>query len=308
MLLCSSVLGAALSLAPVRDSALPLSGKRILLPMVRAEAARLSGEMVLAGARPLWCPALRAEPLPGLEGLDDALMRITEYDVLVLLCSTSIDTVAERWLSIADGSTDMVQMMLEASSLEVGVVGSDAQRFRARLGVPVSVVPIESEARALAATLSDLGHVVPGAKVLVAAGRVEAESSGAPIEDPPRSVATVLQQIAADGATVERVDTHAIVAAAAEELSEELAMLRAGQVDAVVANSAEELTVLLTYLGDDDIALAAIPLIVAMGEEVAAAAAKLAPQAEVLRLGARQDHGRVVQALEGHFGAGRLLF
>ena len=37
LLLCTAA--SSLSLAPVRDSALPLSNKRILLPMIRAEAA-----------------------------------------------------------------------------------------------------------------------------------------------------------------------------------------------------------------------------------------------------------------------------
>ena len=305
LLLCTAA--SSLSLAPVRDSALPLSNKRILLPMIRAEAARLSGELVLAGARPIWCPTCRAEPLATLESLDDSLVRLAEFDVLVLLCPTAIDTIAERWLSFTDGSKDMVQMMLEASDVEVGVVGTDAQRFRARLGVPVSVAPIEPSARALATTLSDLGHVKPGARVMVAAGRV-VESKAVPLEDPPRNVASALDQMLADGATVERVDTHTVVASDPEDMSAELSMLRAGQVDAVCANSAEEIVALISALGDDADALASLPLIVAMGEEVGAAAAALAPDAEVLQLGARLSPEKVVGMLESHFGAGKLLF
>ena len=48
----------------------------------------------------------------------------------VLADPHAIDAVAQRWLSIADGDQGIVQVMLEASSVEVGVVGSNAARFR----------------------------------------------------------------------------------------------------------------------------------------------------------------------------------
>ena len=52
---------------------------------------------------------------------------------------------------------------------------------------------------------------------------------------------------------------------------------------------------LISALGDDADALASLPLIVAMGEEVGAAAAALAPDAEVLQLGARLSPEKVVE-------------
>lgn len=302
-----SAAAALTPLAPISDSALPLSNKRIMLLMPRSGAARLAGDLVHAGARPLWCPTVRAKPLADLSALDDALMRITEFDVLVLLCATAIDTVAERWLALADGSTDVVRMMLEASNLEIGVVGTDAQRFRARLGTPVSVAPIDPSARALATTLSDLGHVRSGTKVLITAGRVE----GSELDDTPRDVVSVLQQLTSDGADVECVDTHTITRSPTSEMSAELSLLRGGVVDAVCASSAEELAALhhaAATAWDEDEPAIGVPLVVAMGEETAAAAAQLIPQAEVLKLGARASHEQAVQALEEHFGAGKLLF
>ena len=294
---------AAMSLAPVSDSALPLSNKRILLPMSRTEAGQLAGQLVLAGARPLWCPAVRWKPMADLDALDDALMRITEFDILVLLGPNAIDTVAERWLALADGSVDMVQAMLEASKIEIGVVGTDAQRFRARLGASVSVAPIGPSARALAVTLCDLGHVRPGTKVLVTAGRVE----GAALEDLPRDVESVLEQLTRDGASVERVDTHLITLSPAAEMQAELGVLAGGHVDVICAGSAEELAALCLAAADADGTLS-VPLVVAMGEEVAAAAAQLMPSAEVLQVGARVRYDVVVEKLEKHFGAGKLLF
>ena len=90
-------------LGPLRDSALPLSGKRVLLTSPRTDAAPLASALVLAGARPIWWPAVAVEPLDDYSDLDDALMRLAEYDMLITLCPHSVDAIADRWLSLADG-------------------------------------------------------------------------------------------------------------------------------------------------------------------------------------------------------------
>ena len=229
----SAASAALLDVALLRDSALPLSGKRILLAAPRTEAAPLASSLVLAGGRPLWCPGVRMEPLDEYGELDDALMRLTEYDVLITLCRHSIDAIAARWLSLADGDLDVVKAMLDASSVELGAVGADALHMRRRLGVPATVVPIEPSATALADTLCDLGHVKPGARVLLACGHLE----GAPGDELPAAAASCLRQLRADGADAERVTTHRIVPDVA---SPEAAM----GVDALCAGSVEELRAL----------------------------------------------------------------
>lgn len=311
MLIVAATLSAALlpQLGVVRDTALPLSNKRILLPSPRSAAVAFTEDLVLAGARPIWCPAVRAEPLADPSLLDDALMRLAEYDVLVLLDPHSIDAIAERMLSIADGSQEIVLAMLDASDVEIGAIGTDARHFRERMGGPVSVSPIEPEVQALATTLTNLGHVEAGAKVLVTSGRV-VSASGSAIDEPPRSVAKVMEQLASDGASAERLDTHCLALSCRAEMDAEIGLLRSGAIDAVCAASAEELTTLLTAAAEasDAVLPPCLPLVVALGAETAAVARKLAPDAEVISLGARESPKAVVEALEGHFGAGKLLF
>ena len=299
---------AALSAPPrpamLRESALPLAGKRVLLVAPRTTAAPLASALVLAGARPLWCPLVRVEPLPSYADLDDALMRLTEYNVLITLSTHAIDSLAERFLTLADGNLELVAPMIEASKLEVGAVGRDALHFRQRLGVSPTVMPIEPTVRALGATLIDLGYVRAGAKVLVVGARADA-----PLADPPAGVARLLAQLRSAGAEATYVSTHALVPVAAADVTAELALLRAGGVDAVCVASAEEAGLVV---GGDYWPATAPPFVVALGDEAAAAARESLGQrgggGELEELGARPGEDAVVVALEKHFGGGRLLF
>lgn len=286
----------------VRDSALPLSGRRILLCSPRVEAAAQASSLLLAGIRPIWCPAVSVQPLTDCSALDDKLMRLAEYDVFVVQSTHAIDAVAERWLSLADGSLELVAAMLEASSVEIGAVGADALHFRRALGVPVSIAPIEPSARALAATLHDLGHAGPGKRILVASGQADANLGESPLE-----LAALLEELKLVGAMAEHIRTHDVVPCTRDAIAPELSLLRDGLVDAVCVGSPEEMRA-LAAAAEWPSGGAMQPVIVALGDEVAAAAASIAPDADVLNLGARPANEVIVTALEAHFGAGKLLF
>jgi uroporphyrinogen-III synthase len=308
---------AALQLGPVRDSALALGDKRILLTSPRTEAAPLASALLKAGGRPMWAPAVRIEPLTDPSSLDDMLMRLAEYDVLVALCPHSIDSMAARWLSLSDGSTEVMQAMLMASKLEIAAIGTDALRFRREIGVPATVAPIEHSTRALAETLRGLGHLGSGARLLVATGKIAPSGDGtsSPVSDPPAAVASFLHAV--DGA--DRMDTHRIVPTSRADLATEVDALASGAVDAVCVGSADELRSLLAACEcNDDGAggdtcsswpTTSPPTLLTLGEETAAAARELLPaDVELIELGARVSNEAVVAALEDHFGAGRLLF
>ena len=101
---------------------------------------------------------------------------------------------------------------------------------------------------------------------------------------------------------------------AAAEIGAEIEMLASSSVDALCAGSAEELRALaraaegagatlpsvLVCLGDETAACAR--------DECAAAGGGLPADATVLALGSRVAEAQVVEALEAHFGAGRLLW
>ena len=303
-----ATLASAMKLPPlIRETALPLFGKRVMILLSRDKAAHLAAKLVAAGGRPIWAPAVHMESLRDYSDLDDALMRLAEYDVLVPISTHAIDAAAERWMSFADGDDEVVKAMIEASSVEIGAIGPDAQHLRKVLGVSATVVPIEPSPRAIASTLADLGHLQPEARVLLLSGVAQL-----PLVDPPTNIAAFLEEVAACGAHATRVSTHTVAPAARASLDAELRLLHSGDIDAVCVSSPEEVAVLAA--GDDSWQTDRMPLIIALGDEAAAAAASKIPSAEILRTdaGARDgDSAHVeaaVSALEARFGGGRLLF
>ena len=193
-----------------------------------------------------------------------------------------------------------------------GAIGTDALHFRRTIGTPASVVPIDHSARALANTLADLGHIKPGARVLVTSAAVEGQASAV-----PTAVAAFTEEAHKNGALVERIETHMLQPSAPAGIEHELSLLADGHIDALCVSSPEDLQSL--FSGEHDAAKAAMaPLILTLGEEAAAAAHALLGDAvdgeqegsatTFLELGARESAETVVTALEEHLGAGRLLF
>ncbi len=282
----------------------------MLLCAPRNEAALYAQSFLMRGARPIWCPTHESEPLDDYSALDDALMRLAEFDALVLLSQTSIDAIAARWLQLGDGDPALVRLMLEASSVEVCAIGADARHFQATLGAPATVAPIEPTIAALATTLHDLGHAADGARLLVSAPRVVDAGGGGP---PPRDagLAAFEGALAAAGssASVEPLQTHALTRTPRAQLEAELSMLRDGAIDAAVLGSAEEARAVVGG-ADWPAESSARPVLLALGDEVGAAALELDGEAEVVMLprGAGEAAAEAAaDALDEYFGAGRLL-
>ena len=98
ILLLSAACAALVPFPIVRESQLPLSGKRVLVAAPRAVAAPLAAALINVGARPLWSQCVITEPLDeeSLGELDDVLLRLTEYDLLLLLSRDAVDAVVDR--------------------------------------------------------------------------------------------------------------------------------------------------------------------------------------------------------------------
>jgi uroporphyrinogen-III synthase len=238
-------------------------------------------------------------------------MRLTDYDVLITLSRYSIDVLSERWLNLADGDKDMVSVMIEGSQIQIGAIGRDALHFRRTFGVSPTVAPIEPSPRALVKTLADLGHLKSGARVLVTTSR-----NRPPLAERSQGIAGVQSQLEGYGAAVDCVCTHALQPTAPEEVEDEYKLVRSGAVAAVVISSGEEVELALngdTWL-KDALSGASPPLLLVLGDEAQAALRETwdkigeGGSIEVLELGARPEEDSVVEALESHFGAGKLLF
>ena len=374
-LLISSACAALVPFPIVRESQLPLSGKRVLVAAPRAVAAPLAAALIAAGARPLWSQCVVTEPLDeeSLGKLDDALLRLTEYDLLLLLSRDAVDAIVQRGLLLSDSSEDVLRLMLRASDVEIAALGPAALHLSATLKLPAGAVPVDPTPDGLAAVLSALGTVRAGSRVLVptyadtcapeppycayglrapascalyvpvahgslARGRhycayaPRVPASGVPYI--PRTVApqvptarmvaplcdspvvrACIERLRADGCEVELVEAYGQRAAAAEGLQAECDSLRgaAGAVDAVCLCSALDAQGLALVLGAEAQAAAAAPppFVAAVADEAAEEAARaLGWRAGlVVKAGSPQGEAEaLVEGLEAHFGAGKLLF
>ena len=300
---------ACLTLAPdllVRESARPLSRKSILFATPRSEGASdLSAALVDAGARPLWCPALEHSPLDdaALGPLDEAVMRLAEYDVLCVVSRTAASVFGQRALQLADGDVGTQKLMLQASSVNVGAPGGVALYAGGALGAPATVAPDGDDLGKLAADLAELGLLGSGARVLVPAPRWRE-----PLADPP-ALAAFLDALGAAGAAVDRVDAYEAAPPADAAGSLEARLLRgelgAAGLDACVFGSADEVHAL--HAGACGGAWPpAMPPVVAAAGEAAAAAEALGLDVAAVAPGA--DAPALVAALEDFLGAGKLLW
>ena len=160
-LLLSAACAALVPFPIVRESQLPLSGKRVLVAAPRAVAAPLAAALINVGARPLWSQCVVTEPLDeeSLGELDDALLRLTEYDLLLLLSRDAVDAVVQRGLLLSDSSEDALRLMLRASDVEIAAFGPAALHLSAALSLAADAVPVDATPDGLASVLSALGTV-----------------------------------------------------------------------------------------------------------------------------------------------------
>jgi len=305
---------AYLALAPdllVRESARPLSRKSILFATPRSEGASdLSAALVDAGARPLWCPALEHSPLDdaALGPLDEAVMRLAEYDVLCVVSRTAASVFGQRALQLADGDADTRALMLAASSVQVGAPGGVALHVRDALGAQATVAPESDNFGDLANDLAELGLLGAGARVLVPAPRWRA-----PLAEPP-ALAAFLGALGAAGASVDRVEAYEAAPPGDAAASLEAKLLRGelgselggvAAVDACCFGAADEVHALLAGACGGAWPPSMPPVVASTGEAADAAEA-LGLKVDAVAPGAGAD--ALVAALEDFLGAGRLLW
>lgn len=288
----------------LRHSQLALADRRVLVTAPRIDAGPLAAALIEAGAHPLWRPTVRIAPLAedAVGELDECIMRLSDYDVLLLSNRHALDAVVARGTALADGDSEVFRLMLRASAAEIAATGPLSTRVQATLGTPATVVPFDSTPEGMATALSQLR---PEAAVLVPAPTARSPELDA--------LTAALEQ---SGASVTRTAAYELLedvpstsGAGGGQPCVELGLLPAGQVDAICVGSAAEVRGLSNALVVAGFADVALPLVVAVGQEAADAAESAGLQIGVVvdeRGGLGPD--AVVAALSAHFGAGRLLF
>ncbi|KAJ1631858.1 tetrapyrrole biosynthesis, uroporphyrinogen III synthase [Pavlovales sp. CCMP2436] len=213
---------------------LPLANRRVMLTGHRSSVApRLGARLAERGARPLFMPTVSLEPLAetAYAPLDEALLRLPDYDVVCLPSADAVRALYDRTAALLGFNRQMISGML--AGVRLATLGNNAYLVKDLLGVSASVVPPESSLSGMANALEALGLARSGAKVLVLLPAYTG------MAEPP-SVTRFVAQLEATGATIVRVAVCIAAPTPLESAHVEIGLLLAGQVDALVFTSGSE--------------------------------------------------------------------
>lgn len=143
-------------------SALPLTGKTILVTRARHQAGKLSEELRALGAEVVEIPAIAIVPPESYADLDAALRNLSQYQWLIVTSANGTRALGGR----------MAEFGIEAgafASLQIASVGSATAEALQDLGLRAAITPPEYVAESL---VEALGDQVRGQRILLARAAV----------------------------------------------------------------------------------------------------------------------------------------
>jgi uroporphyrinogen-III synthase/uroporphyrinogen III methyltransferase/synthase len=172
-------------------TALPLTGRRVLVTRAAHQAGKLSEGLRALGAEPVEVPVLEIQPPENFAALDDALLHLDRFDWLVLTSANALQAIGERsaHLGVHPG---------RAEGLRIAAVGRATAEMARHYGFAVAVVPDAYVAESLVAALRGF---VNGQRILLARAAIARD--------------VIPDALRAAGATVDVVDAYRNVMPAA---------------------------------------------------------------------------------------------
>jgi uroporphyrinogen-III synthase len=143
-------------------SALPLTGRRVLVTRALHQAGKLSEGLHALGAEPVEVPVLEIRPPASFELLDASLRQLDSYDWLILTSANTVRVLAER-------TTALGLRLAPAASLKVAAVGGATAEAARKAGFRIALFPEPYVAESL---LQGLNGQVAGKRVLLARAAV----------------------------------------------------------------------------------------------------------------------------------------
>jgi uroporphyrinogen-III synthase len=199
-----------MSQAPAKAG--PLAGWRVLITRASGQAPALSGPLRQRGAEVVEVPTIEFHPPASYTPLDQALLKIAQYNILILTSVNGVSALFERCRALGLRPSAMKHL------LAVAIGPATAQAMRAE-GLEVSIVPkryvAESVVEALRADISEETRVLlVRAKIARDVLPSELRRMGAQVDvieayetKVPKDAALKLQQILSDPATRPRIVT-----------------------------------------------------------------------------------------------------
>lgn len=123
------------------------TGVRAFVTSSSEYAARLNPLLVRRDYRPIHAPTVQVKPLvmdKDLYALDDAILRLSDVDVVAFTSRNGVKAFEERLVALADGNKEAALLMLNASGVQFAALGQDATALKEHLGRTVDIVPLEA--------------------------------------------------------------------------------------------------------------------------------------------------------------------
>lgn len=140
----------------------PFSGKRILVGRARHQANVLSERLRALGADVIEIPFLEIRPPASWRPLDAAILRLTEYDWLILTSVNGVHALFNRLEKLGKSEADLLH-------LNIAAIGPATRQAIEKHGLPVDVMPAEYVAEAV---IAELAGEVRGKRVLLVRAKV----------------------------------------------------------------------------------------------------------------------------------------
>jgi uroporphyrinogen-III synthase len=151
------------NLIPFRAKGKPLLGRRILVTRASRQAYALSDPLRELGAEVIEVPTIEIHPPASLAPLDNALIKIDHYDVLILTSVNGVDVLFERYNHLGLPIADMQHLLVVA----IGPATAAAIQSE---GVDVSIVPEKYIAESVIEALR--GKISKESRVLLVRAKV----------------------------------------------------------------------------------------------------------------------------------------
>ncbi len=125
----------------------PLRGKRVLVSRAKAQAGPLSAALRERGAEVLEIPFIEIREPRSWRPLDEAILRLPDYDWLILTSVNGVLALFARMAKLGKSEADLLH-------LDIAAIGPATRQAIERHGLPVDVVPAEYVAEAVVAELA----------------------------------------------------------------------------------------------------------------------------------------------------------
>lgn len=289
------------SLKVIREPSMPtpLANKRILLLSSRQETEDLASAIARFGGRPVWCPAVRTDPLDDYSDLDFQMQLLVNYDAVFLRTFSAIDVVFDRAGGMGSSNPFV--------GVPVAALGDDVEYLTSKSDEGEGVaVTTPSGSESLIENFQPMDILSVGKRLMVLSPCPEEA-----MNTTPASIKTFITKIQESGVEVDVACTGKLVQVEKEKLEVELNLLRSGKIDAIIVTSVEEVHAL-----DGDVwAADSLPIIFAFGVDVVDALEEVLDRNKALDgldifvVQVPEGLGRfgIMGALERHFGEDKMI-